>query len=350
MSARVRAARLRALLLTLVTFFVLAGTATGCASGGDERPRVVVTTNILGDITREIVGDEADVSVLMKPNADPHSFGLSAVQAAELENADLVVHNGLGLEENVLRHVAAARASGVATFAAGEAADPLTFHVGEEGGPDDEAGEPDPHFWTDPDRVRKAAGLIADHVVEHVDGVDEKTVRDNAERYDGQLAALTAWMEKSFAAVPEDRRALVTNHHVFGYLADRFGLRVIGAVIPSGTTLASPSSSDLRSLTRAMEEGQGADRLRRLLPTHQARRGTAPGDGRRRGRRPAVLRVADREGQGRRHLPGNDARQHLGHGRGPQRRLTGFPGPAHWPPALPSTPQPRALRAGKDTP
>ncbi|MFG2319186.1 zinc ABC transporter substrate-binding protein AztC [Streptomyces tendae] len=253
MSARVRAARLRALLLTLVAFFVVA-TATGCAGGGDERPTVVVTTNILGDITQEIVGDEADVSVLMKPNADPHSFGLSAVQAAELENADLVVYNGLGLEENVLRHVEAARASGVATFAAGEAADPLTFHAGEEGGPAGGAGEPDPHFWTDPDRVRKAAGLIADQVVEHVDGVNETAVRDNAERYDGQLADLTAWMEKSFAVVPEDRRALVTNHHVFGYLADRFGFRVIGAVIPSGTTLASPSSSDLRSLTQAMEQ------------------------------------------------------------------------------------------------
>jgi zinc/manganese transport system substrate-binding protein len=254
MSVRVGAARVRALLATLVSFFVLAGAATGCAGGGDERPRVVVTTNILGDVTREIVGDEADVSVLMKPNADPHSFGLSAVQAAELENADLVVYNGLGLEENVLRHVEAARESGVATFAAGEAADPLTFHTGQEGGPAEEAGEPDPHFWTDPDRVRKAAGLIADQVAEHVDGVDEKAVRANAARYDGQLADLTAWMEKSFAAVPEDRRALVTNHHVFGYLADRFGFRVIGAVVPSGTTLASPSSSDLRSLTQAMEK------------------------------------------------------------------------------------------------
>ncbi|MFE2644854.1 zinc ABC transporter substrate-binding protein AztC [Streptomyces nigra] len=254
MSVRVRAARVRALLLTLVSFFVLAGTATGCAGGGDERPRVVVTTNILGDITREIVGDEADVSVLMKPDADPHSFGLSAVQAAELENAELVVYNGLGLEENVLRHVEAARDSGVAAFAAGEAADPLTFHTGQEGGPEEEAGEPDPHFWTDPDRVRKAAGLIADQVAEHVDGVDEKAVRANAARYDGQLADLTAWMEKSFEAVPEDRRALVTNHHVFGYLADRFGFRVVGAVIPSGTTLASPSSSDLRSLIQAMEE------------------------------------------------------------------------------------------------
>ncbi|MEV5357996.1 zinc ABC transporter substrate-binding protein AztC [Streptomyces sp. NPDC052693] len=254
MSIRVGAARVRALVRTLVGLFVLAGAVTGCAGGGDDRPRVVVTTNILGDITREVVGDEAGVSVLMKPNADPHSFGLSAVQAAELENADLVVHNGLGLEENVARHVEAARASGVATFAAGEAADPLTFRTGDEGGPADEAGEPDPHFWTDPDRVRKVAGLIADQVVEHVEGVDEKAVRDNAERYDAQLADLTAWMERSFAAVPEDRRALVTNHHVFGYLADRFGFRVIGAVVPSGTTLASPSSSDLRSLTRAMEQ------------------------------------------------------------------------------------------------
>ncbi|MWA16217.1 zinc ABC transporter substrate-binding protein AztC [Streptomyces sp. BA2] len=255
MSVRVRAARVRAALLTLVAFFVVAGTATGCA-GGDERPQVVVTTNILGDITREIVGDEADVSVLMKPNADPHSFGLSAVQAAELESADLVVYNGLGLEENVLRHVEAAHGAGVATFAAGEAADPLTFHAGEKGGPDDEAGEPDPHFWTDPDRVRKAVGLITDQVVEHVDGVNEKAVRDNAEHYGGQLANLTTSMEKSFAAIPEDRRALVTNHHVFGYLADRFGFRVIGAVIPSGTTLASPSSSDLRSLTQAMAKAK----------------------------------------------------------------------------------------------
>ncbi|MFF8781513.1 zinc ABC transporter substrate-binding protein AztC [Streptomyces sp. NPDC015140] len=254
MSVRVGAARIRAALVTLISFLIVAGTATGCAGGGDARPRVVVTTNILGDITREIVGDEADVSVLMKPNADPHSFGLSAVQAAELENADLVVYNGLGLEENVLRHVEAARASGVATFAAGEAADPLTFHTGQDGGPEDEAGEPDPHFWTDPDRVRKAAGLIADQVTEHVGGVDEKAVRANAARYDGQLADLTTWMEKSFTAVPENRRALVTNHHVFGYLADRFGFRVIGAVIPSGTTLASPSSSDLRSLTQAMEK------------------------------------------------------------------------------------------------
>ncbi|CAM5701411.1 zinc ABC transporter substrate-binding protein AztC [Streptomyces griseomycini] len=246
------ALRLRRLLPSLLAL-ACAATATACTSTEDQ-PRVVVTTNILGDITREIVGDEADVTVLMKPNADPHSFGLSAVQAAELERADLVVFNGLGLEENVLRHVDAARESGVATFEAGRAVDPLTFRAHDDGGPEEEGGQPDPHFWTDPDRVRKAAGLIADQVIENVDGVNEETIRANTDRYDGQLADLTAWMEKSFARIPEEKRALVTNHHVFGYLADRFGFRVIGAVVPSGTTLASPSSSDLRSLTQAMRE------------------------------------------------------------------------------------------------
>ncbi|MGC2996952.1 zinc ABC transporter substrate-binding protein AztC [Streptomyces sp. G35A] len=246
--------RLHRLLPALLTL-ALAATATACAST-DDRPKVVVTTNILGDITREIVGDEADVTVLMKPNADPHSFGLSAVQAAELERADLVVFNGLGLEENVLRHVDAARESGVATFEAGKAVNPLTFQVHADGGPEEEAGQPDPHFWTDPDRVRKTAGLIADQVIENVDGVNPKTIRANTDRYDERLADLTTWMERSFDRIPDRKRALVTNHHVFGYLADRFGFRVIGAVIPSGTTLASPSSSDLRSLTEAMREAE----------------------------------------------------------------------------------------------
>ncbi|MFF7858633.1 zinc ABC transporter substrate-binding protein AztC [Streptomyces sp. NPDC007904] len=246
--------RLHRLLPALLTL-ALAATATACAST-DDRPKVVVTTNILGDITREIVGDEADVTVLMKPNADPHSFGLSAVQAAELERADLVVFNGLGLEENVLRHVDAARESGVATFEAGKAVNPLTFQAHADGGPEEEAGQPDPHFWTDPDRVRKTAGLIADQVIENVDGVNPKRIRANTGRYDERLADLTTWMEKSFDRIPDRKRALVTNHHVFGYLADRFGFRVIGAVIPSGTTLASPSSSDLRSLTEAMREAE----------------------------------------------------------------------------------------------
>jgi zinc/manganese transport system substrate-binding protein len=227
-----RAAALLALLLVLAA----------CGTPDQERSGVVVTTNILGDITRNVVGDQAEVTVLMKPDADPHSFGISAQQAAQLEQAGLVVHNGLGLEEGVHHHVEAAAAAGAATFAAGEAADPIRFTA------DDAAGRPDPHFWTDPRRVRAVVDRIAEQVVEHVEGVDPAVVRHNAELYGAEIDQLDAAMAARFAEIPAQQRELVTNHHVFGYLAQRFGFEVVGAVIPSGTTLASPSASDVASL------------------------------------------------------------------------------------------------------
>ncbi|MFD6333290.1 zinc ABC transporter substrate-binding protein AztC [Streptomyces niveus] len=236
------------LLLSLLCVLALGAGAVGCTAGGQDRPTVVVTTNILGDITRNVVGDEAEVTVLMGPGADPHSFGISAPQAASVEQADLVVYNGLGLEENVLRHVEAAKEAGVPTLAVGDAVDPITYTSGES------ADEPDPHFWTDPERVHRAVGIIADQVAEHVKGVDRKAVEKNASGYGGEITELTSWMRTAFDEIPEGSRQLVTNHHVFGYLAERFGFRIVGAVIPSGTTLASPSASDLRSLADAVEE------------------------------------------------------------------------------------------------
>lgn len=70
----------------------------------------------------------------------------------------------------------------------------------------------------------------------------------------GQVEQVDAEMTEAFAALPEERRALVTNHHVFGYLAERFDFAVVGAVIPGGTTLAAPSASDLADLVGAVEE------------------------------------------------------------------------------------------------
>ncbi|MBN3931213.1 zinc ABC transporter substrate-binding protein [Streptomyces verrucosisporus] len=248
MRAGTPAARRRAAAVLLTALACVLPLLGGCGTGGGDRPGVVVTTNILGDITRNVIGDEAEVTVLMEAGADPHSFGVSATQAASIERAGLVVYNGLGLEENALRHVDSARETGVATFAVAEAVDPLPYTS------DDTAGRPDPHFWTDPHRVRTAVGLIAEQVVENVDGIDAAAVRKNADRYGAQVDDLASWMRQRFKAVPEERRSLVTDHHVFGYLAQRFGFRVIGAVIPSGTTLASPSASDLDSLATAVRE------------------------------------------------------------------------------------------------
>jgi zinc/manganese transport system substrate-binding protein len=230
----------------LVSFPLIAAAMTGCTASGSDRSGIVVTTNILGDLVRNIVGDRTEVTVLMEAGADPHSFGVSAQQAASLERAALLVHNGLGLEEGVLSHVEAAIAAGVPDLAVGERVDPIDYTA------DESAGQPDPHFWTDPVRVSEAVDIIADKVIEHVPGVDADQIRADAEAYRAQVDDVHATSAELFGRIPAEHRKLVTNHHVFGYLAERYDFEVIGAVIPSGTTLASPSSSDLKSLADAV--------------------------------------------------------------------------------------------------
>ncbi|MFT3659948.1 MAG: zinc ABC transporter substrate-binding protein AztC [Gordonia sp. (in: high G+C Gram-positive bacteria)] len=236
-------------LLAAVLVAVLAALGlTACGDAADGRPRIVVTTNVLGDIVTELIGDQAAVTVLMKPNADPHSFGISAREANQMRTADLVVYSGLGLEEGIAQHIEAAEKSGVTVFEAGAHADPIEYSSG------DSAGTRDPHFWTDPDRMAKVVTALTPVLAENVTGIDAAALTASSEAYRGKLAELATEMTARFGTIPTPRRKLVTNHHVFGYLAQRFGFEVIGAIIPGGTTLASPSSSDLASLTGAIEK------------------------------------------------------------------------------------------------
>lgn len=264
MTRRGGAARVLGALLALL---VAASALSSCASTHDARPLVVVSTNILGDVVGELVGDEAEVVTLMRPNADPHSFEISAQEAARLRAADLVVSNGLGLEEGLQQHLASAAADGVPAFVAGDAIEVLEYADG------DAAGVPDPHFWTDPARMIAVVQALRE-VLSGLPSVDAQTIEARAEAYLTALSRLDDDMATAFAALPAERRALVTNHHVFGYLADRFDFRVVGTAVPGGTTLAAPSASDLAELVAAIErtgvrtifaESSSPDRLMRAL-------------------------------------------------------------------------------------
>lgn len=253
-----RARPASALALALVGAFGLAGCS---AAGGDDGPHVVVTTNILGDVATELIGDAAEVTTLMKPNADPHSFEISAQQAAALQSADLVISNGLGLEEGVEQHLESAADAGVPRFVAADHLETLPYA--------DATNGSDPHFWTDPERMIAVVEALETELDEI--GID---VSATATAYLGRLEELDAEMSGAFARIPSEHRALVTNHHVFGYLADRFDFEVIGAAIPGGTTLASPSAADLDELATAIDssgvpaifaESSQPDRLMQVL-------------------------------------------------------------------------------------
>lgn len=230
----------------LTTAALTAVSLTSCAAPADDRPLIVVSTNILGDVVEELVGGEATVMTLMKPDADPHSFEISAQEAGRMLTADLIVSNGLGLEEGLQQHLDAAASAGVETFIAGETIDALDYSAG------DAAGVPDSHFWTDPARMLDVVDALAPALAD-LEGVDATAVQAYTTDYRAQLEELDAEMVSAFAAIPSEQRALVTNHHVFGYLAERFDFTVVGAVIPGGTTLAAPSASDLADLVAAVE-------------------------------------------------------------------------------------------------
>lgn len=230
-------------LAIVASLAIAAGLVSCSATAADDRPEIVVTTNILGDVVTELVGDQASVVTLMKPGADPHSFSLTAQEAASIENADFVVSNGLGLEEGVAQHLEQIDAAGIPHFVASDAFEPLSYAEG------DAEGMDDPHFWTDPALMSAVVDALGARLATDLDGLDATALDASVTAYASELDELDEWMQGEFDSIPSESKSLVTNHHVFGYLAQRFGFTVVGTVIPGGTTLAAPSAADFAELS-----------------------------------------------------------------------------------------------------
>jgi zinc/manganese transport system substrate-binding protein len=222
------------------------------AASSGERPKVVVTTNIIGDMVGEVIGEEADVEVIMPLGSDPHDFEPSARQAEAIEEADLLVVNGAGFEEGLLGVIESAEKSGTPVFAFADEVKLLEFtgehaeeeedeHAGEEEGTDD------PHIWTDPARMITAVEAVAARLGE-LEGVDAEVIDSQATAYVDELESLDGDIETMMGEIPDERRVLVTNHEVFGYFADRYGFDVVGAVVPSLSTNAEASAGELTAL------------------------------------------------------------------------------------------------------
>jgi zinc/manganese transport system substrate-binding protein len=242
-----------------LTFVLLVATliAPACGTGevsGDDRLSVVATTTILGDVVREIGEGEVAVEVLTPLGADPHDFTASSAQIAAVNRADLVIANGLGLEEGLHDVLDAAESDGVPLLELAPSVNPLPFdrtlgHDEESGGEEDR-GSLDPHIWLDPLRMAEAATLIAARLSEIEPDVDWLA---RADRYGADLAGADEEIAAMLSSIPASERRLVTNHESMGYFADRYDFEVIGVVVPGGSTLGDPSSEELAALVEVME-------------------------------------------------------------------------------------------------
>ena len=234
----------------MIGFGALAWLVLACAGDGDtEEPGVtlVATTTILGDVATGVAGDAATIEVLLPIGADPHDYRASARQVAAINEADLVIANGLHLEEGLEDVLEAAIADGANVLEIGPLLDPIPFDRAEEH--DHDPGL-DPHLWMDPVRMAEAAHLIARALSLVDDTIDWD---QSATEYALSLVAADEQIITILAGIPTERRKMVTNHDSLGYFAERYDFEVIGTVVPGGSTLSDPSSTQLADLVALME-------------------------------------------------------------------------------------------------
>lgn len=225
-----------AMLLAALTF-------SGPATAHDQL-KVVASFSILGDMVRQVVGDHAEVTTIVGPDADAHVYQPSAGDAKAVAAADVIFVNGLGFEtwSDALIDNSDTEAR---VFVATEGVEPLRVD-----------GEIDPHAWNALTNGYVYVENIADAMAV-VDPDHAAAYRANAETYIAKLSVVHENAVREFSALPENGRTVVTAHDAFGYLANAYGLNFLAPV--GIDTEAEPSASDLADLIDHLKEtGAGA--------------------------------------------------------------------------------------------
>ena len=285
-------------LLGLVLVGVGCGGGSGDGDGGGQL-NVVATTTQVADFVREVGGEDVEVHQLLQPNSDPHDYEPRPSDVQAVAEADLVYASGDGLDEWIeevasdsgtdaeivdLGVVAPIRLPGEGEEEHGpeEHAEYEHAHEDEHGAEEEpghaEEGEHaadeehaedehhhdskyDPHWWHDP-RNAEAAVREIQTTLSAAEPSAKATFQANANAYEKRLRALDAGIAACIDSVPASQRKLVTDHDAFNYFANRYGIEVVGAVIPSQTTQAQPSAKELSELADTIE----AENVKAVFP------------------------------------------------------------------------------------
>ncbi|WP_322795506.1 metal ABC transporter substrate-binding protein [Tepidiforma sp.] len=247
--------RLSLAIAALAAAALLLGACGGGDDDGGKGIRVVATTTQIGALVREVAGNRVQLTVLLQAGADAHDYEPSPQDSRTIREANLVLKNGIGLDDwmddlvknsgTKARVVVAT--DGVAVLEgdhgeeehAGDAEKPEDDHAHEEG---------DPHVWHDPMNVKVMAENVAAALAE-VDPDNAAAYRERADAYKARLDEVDAQIRSLVDSIPAANRKLVTNHKALAYFFERYGLELVGAVIPSVSKDAQPSAKELAELS-----------------------------------------------------------------------------------------------------
>lgn len=207
---------------------------------------VVASFSILGDLVQVVGGERVQVTTLVGPDADAHSFEPKPADARAVLKARLFVINGLNFEPWAEKLAKSAAYQGV-TVVASRGVKPLQL---EAAGHDHGHQNADPHAWQNPDNVVLYVQNIAAGLAK-VDPAGASSYQANAARYAALLKDFDAQAKAQFAAVPEAKRKVITSHDAFGYFAAHYQIKFLA---PEGVNAdATPSAKHVAGLIRQMK-------------------------------------------------------------------------------------------------
>ena len=226
--SRVASALFAVLVLAAIALAAGCGDDSGASGSG---PTVVATTTQVADLVREVGGDRVNVDGMLRPGGDPHDYEPRPSDVASVAKAEVVFRSG-GEVDHWLDDVIG-NAGGDAQVVS------LIDSVHRLGD--------DPHWWQNPRNGVLAVETIRARLTK-LDAGGASVYRRNAERVQSGLRRLDAGIAACVARVPPAKRKIVTTHDALGYFADRYGVKVVGAVIPSLSTQAQASAGDVQRL------------------------------------------------------------------------------------------------------
>lgn len=254
-TGEVRSARRRGRLVWHAgLLLVLAALLLGCAEQPEPQAdaaaplRVVATMSIVADLTEQVGGDLVHIDVIVPVGADPHTYEPRPGDAQLVEDADLLVSNGAGLEERWLQDMLA-RSDAIHAELAGDL-EPRIFTEGED------VGEPDPHMWNDPILVRDGyLPVLVTALKEALPDEQADDVAERAETYTEELSTLDADLAAAVDTIPDGNRKLVTTHDAFTYFGARYGVTVSGTLYGVSTEVE-PSAAEVSELIEVIRDEQ----------------------------------------------------------------------------------------------
>jgi len=233
---------LRLALPVMLALALLAGCGEddggGAAAGGID---VVATTPVVADLARNVGGERVAVTALMAPNTDPHEYEVRPRDVEAVAEAGLVLRSGGDLDDWLQEAIE------------GAGSEATTVNLIDRVRTRTDGSDVDPHWWQDPRNAARAVAAIRDALVA-ADPDGAADYRANADAYLAELRQLDTAVAACVDEVPKAQRKLVTTHDALGYYADRYGIEVIGAVIPSLSTEGQPSAGETAELVDTIRD------------------------------------------------------------------------------------------------